>query len=265
MNMFIHELKAYRKSTIIWTISLISIAVLFLSLFPAIARDADEFGKMMEAYPESIQKAVGFTVESISSILGYYSYVFLYIALCGAIQAMNMGISVISKEAREKTVDFLLTKPVTRKNIMTSKLLASVTLLVITNIVYIASASMIASIIAIEDFSYKIFFMISITLLFIQLIFLALGIIISVILPKIKSVVPISLGTVFTFFIISMIGSSVENDAIRYITPFQYFNTQYIIKNSNYETSYMVVGTVFIILAIAASYAIYSKKDVHAV
>jgi ABC-2 type transport system permease protein len=62
-----------------------------------------------------------------------------------------------------------------------------------------------------------------------------------------------------------MIGSSVGDDAIRYITPFQYFNAQYIIKNSSYETSYMVVGIMFVILAIAASYAIYNKKDVHAV
>ena len=86
MNMFIHELKAYRKSTIIWTISLISIAIIFLAMFPAIAREADEFNKMMEGYPNSIKKALGFTVESITSIMGYYSYVVIYNTLwCNSI------------------------------------------------------------------------------------------------------------------------------------------------------------------------------------
>lgn len=265
MNMFIHELKAYRKSTIIWTISLIAIMGLFLSFFPSIARDADDFKKLLAGYPEEIKKAIGFTVESITSILGYYSYVFLYITLCGAIQAMNIGTSILSKEVREKTADFLLTKPVTRINIMTQKLLAAVTQLVITNIVYLLAAFIMVSNIAIDDFNKKTFFMVSITLFFLQLIFLALGVIVSIILSKIKSVIPISLGSIFTFFIISMIGSSKGEEAIRYITPFQYFNAPYIIKNSSYETSYMILGIVFIIIAITASYVIYSRKDVHAV
>ena len=70
--------------------------------------------KYLKDYPEPVRKALGLSVDSISSILGFYSYIFLYITLCGAIQAMNLGTSIISKEVSEKTADFLLTKPVTR-------------------------------------------------------------------------------------------------------------------------------------------------------
>ena len=122
-----------------------------------------------------------------------------------------------------------------------------------------------ASIVKTEDYSYKIFFMISITLFFVQLMFLALGIIISVMVPKIKSVIPISLGTVFGFFIIGMLASTIGDDAMRYITPFKYFDTTYIIKNSGYEASFIIIEIVFIIVAITASYFVYSKKDIHAV
>ena len=122
-----------------------------------------------------------------------------------------------------------------------------------------------ASIVKTEDYSYKIFFMISITLFFVQLMFLALGVIISVVVPKIKSVLPISLGTVFAFFIIGMFASTTGDDAMRYITPFKYFDTSYIIKNSSYEVSFIIIEIVFIIVAITASYFVYSKKDVHAV
>ena len=265
MNMYLHELKSYSKSTIVWTISLVSIMGFFLIFFPSIANDADDFNKLLESYPEEIKNALGLTVGSITSILGYYSYVFLYVGLCGAIQAMNIGTSMLSKEVRAKTADFLLTKPVTRINIITSKILAAVTLSVITNVVYIAFSFLIVSIVAIEDFSYKIFFMVSITLIFLQLIFLALGFIVSVIIPKIRSVIPISLSSVFIFFIISMIGSSKNDDVIRYITPFQYFKPAYIINNASYETSYIIVAIMFTILAIAISYVVYLKKDIHAV
>jgi ABC-2 type transport system permease protein len=265
MNMFLHELKAYRKSTIIWTCSLIALVVFFLSMYPAFSKEVEAFKKLMEGFPEPVRKALGLSVDSMTSILGFYSYTFLYLTLCGAIQAMNLGTSIVSKEVREKTADFLLTKPVTRTKVMTSKLLAAVTCLIITNVTYLVVASIMASIVKTGDYSYKIFFMLSITLFFVQLMFLSLGVIISVVASKIKSVLPISLGTVFTFFIIGMFSSSTGDAAIRYITPFKYFDTSYIMKNSSYESSFIIVEIVFIIVAITASYFVYAKKDVHAV
>jgi len=265
MNMFIHEMKAYRKSTIIWTCSLVGIIVLFLSIYPSFAKEADVFKELMEGFPEPVRKAFGLSVDSMSSMVGFYSYTFLYITLCGAIQAMNLGTSILSKEVREKTADFLLTKPVTRSQIITSKLLAALTSLVITNIVYLTVASFMASAVKVEDYSYKIFFMVSITLFFVQLIFLALGVIVSVLSRKIKSVLPISLGTVFGFFIAGMLASIIGDEAVRYITPFKYFDTNYIIKNSSYEARFIILEVVFIVVAITASYYVYCKKDIHAV
>ncbi len=265
MNMFLHELRAYRKSTIIWTCSLIALVVFFLAMFPSFSKEVETFKKVLEGFPEPIRKAFGLSVDSISSILGFYAYTFLYITLCGAIQAMNLGTSIISKEVREKTADFLLTKPVTRTKIITSKLLAALTSIVITNIVYLAVASIMVSIVKTGDYSHKIFLMLSLTLFFVQLMFLALGVIISVVVPKIKSVLPISLGTVFGFFIIGMLSSTLGDGAMRYITPFKYFDTNYIIKNSSYEGSFIIVEIVFVIVSIVTSYIVYSKKDVHAV
>ena len=264
MNMFLHELKAYRKSTIIWTCSLAAVVILFLSMFPAFSRDAAEVKKILEGFPEVVRKAFGISSD-ITSILSFYSYIFLYIILCGAIQAMNLGTSIISKEVREKTADFLLTKPVTRSEIITAKLLAVFTSLAITNVIYLIVSSSMALAVKVEAFSMKIFLMISITLFFVQLIFMAIGVIVSVILPKVKSVISISLGTVFGFFIINMFGSVIGEEAIRYITPFKYYDTAYIMKNGSYEASFMILEIILIIVAITASYRIYMKKDIHAV
>jgi ABC-2 type transport system permease protein len=264
MNMYLYELKAYRKSTIIWTLSLVVLIVFFLSLFPSISKDAEAFKKLIEGYPEPVRKAIGLNVDNVFSILGFYSYSFLYITLCGAIQAMNLGVSIFSKEVREKTADFLFTKPVTRTNIMTAKLLAALTSLAITNVVYLAATSIMVSQVKTENYSIKTFFMISITLFFIQMIFLALGMIMSVMIRKIKSVLTVSLSTVFPLFIVGMLSSTADDIALRYFSPFKYFDTAYIIKNSSYEVSYFIVGISLVIVSIAASYFIYTKKDIHA-
>jgi len=265
MNIFIHELKANGKSTVIWTVSLALIVIFFLSIYPSFAKDADAFSKMLSGYPEAIRNALGMHLGSFFTILGFYCFPLTFITLMGAIQAMNLGTAIVSKEVREKTADFLLTKPVTRTTVLTAKLLAATVSIIITNIVYIAAGILMANQVKTDDFSTKLFILLSLTMFFIQLIFLALGIIISVIVPKIKSVLSVSLSTVFVFYFLGMLSDSTGEDAKRYITPFKYFDTAYILKHSSYESSFFIVGAIIIILAIAGSYFVYTKKDIHAV
>jgi ABC-2 type transport system permease protein len=265
MNIFLHELKAYRKSTIIWTVSLGLLVALFMLLYPAITKDVDEIKKLLEGYPEPVRKAIGMNLNTLFSILGFYCYLLTFITLCGAIQAMNLGTSIVSKEVREKTADFLMTKPVTRKQILTSKLLAAVVSLLITNIIYFVVASSMAFHVKTDDFSFKTFVLLSLTIFFVQLMFLSLGIIFSVALRKIKSVLSISITTVFAFEFITMLITTAEEKANRYFSPLSYFDTAYIMEKSKYEVSFLLVGAAIIIIAVAVSYFIYSKKDIHAV
>ena len=113
-----------------------------------------------------------------------------------------------------------------------------------------------------ESYSVKSFWMITMTLLFTQLIFLSLGIVISIVFLKIKSVLTVSLGTVFAFFIIGLLVSTTDDGVKRYLTPFKYFDTAYIIENSSYEISFMLTAMGIIAISLVASYIIYTKKDI---
>ena len=265
MNMFLHELRAYRKSTIIWTCAVCGLIILYLSLFPGFAQDAAELKKLLSGYPVALQRALGIISDNIASLVGFYSFTFVYVLLCGAIQAMNLGTSLLSKEVREKTADFLLTKPVTRPQIITAKLLAALTSLAITNVIYLVVANIMVLLVKDGSYDTKVFFLISFSLILVQLFFLALGTLVSVVMPRIKSVIAVSLSTVFGFFIISMLGSALGDENVRYITPFKYYDASYIINNAAYETRFVVIEVIFLVLAIVASYVIYSKKDIHAV
>ncbi|MGG0176999.1 ABC transporter permease subunit [Gottfriedia acidiceleris] len=265
MNIFLHELKAYRKSTFIWTASLMAIVVFFLSLFPAIAKDYVQFSKVLEGYPEGVRKALGLEIESFGNVLGFYSYVFIYISLCGAIQAMILGTSIISKEVREKTADFLLTKPVTRIKVMTSKIFAGVVSLAITNVFYLVATIMMAQHVKTADYSSKSIILLSVSLFITQLLFFGMGILISVVFPKIKAVLSISLAVVFGFFVVGMVVATDESNAKRFLSPFKYFEPKYIIAHSKFESQFLIMSIGMIIVSIFASYMIYKKRDIHAV
>ncbi len=266
MNIFLFELKALRKSTFIWTCSIIALAALFLYIYPSMVSEAEDFKKLLGGYSPSVRAMLGINLDYITSILGFYSMIFSFIILCGAIQAMNLGTSIISKESRERTADFLLVKPVSRSTIVTSKLLAAFTTLLATDIVFLGVSSLIANSVKSADYSGKLFFMINLTLFFVQLIFLAIGVVVSVFFNKLKSVLPISLGVVFgTYMIGALIATEKNNELTRFISPFKYFDITYIIKNASYETQYLAAGAAIIVIAVAASYIIYNKKDIHAV
>ena len=178
---------------------------------------------------------------------------------------MNLGTSIVSKEVREKTADFLLTKPVTRTTVLTAKLSAALVSLIVTNIVYIVAATVMAYQVETEVFSLKPFILLSITMFLTQLMFLALGIIVSVLVPRMKSVLTVSLSTVFAFYFLGMISATTGDETKRYLSPFKYFDSAYIMNHSAYEVPFLFVGAGIIIFAVAASYVVYSKKDIHAV
>jgi ABC-2 type transport system permease protein len=266
MNMFLHELKSMRKTAIIWTSVLVALAALYLSIYPGMAKDAEDFKKLLGAYPPSVRAMLGINLDYITSILGFYSMIFSFITLGGAIQAMNLGVSILSKESRERTADFLLVKPVSRSAIVSAKLLAAITTILVTDVAFYAVSAILANTVKTADFSGKLFFMINLTLLFIQLIFLAIGVVVSAFFNKIKSVLPISLGVVIGLYMIgALISTGKNDDAARFISPFKYFDIFYIIKNTSYEAVYLVISAVIVVAAIVASYIIYNKKDIHAV
>ncbi|MCX7922068.1 MAG: ABC transporter permease [Clostridia bacterium] len=265
MNIYLQELRAYRRFTIIWTVSLVGLVLLYLSMYPAIGKDAESFIKVLEGYPKEVREALGMHLESITSLLGFYSFTFTMITLFGAIQAMIIGTGIVSKEVRERTADFLMTKPVSRTRIMTEKLLAAASTIVFTNVIFLTTASIMANTVKTTEFDGGVFFMMTVTLFFVQLMFLAMGVMLSVILPKMKSVLPISLGVVFGFFAIAAFGATSGDEPMRYLTPLKYFDTAYIMKNGQFETPFVVTGVLVVATAITISYFVYKKKNIHAV
>lgn len=265
MNLYLRELRAYGKATLIWAVSLSLIVVAFLSMYTAFSEDVESFRKVLESFPEALRLAFSINVGSFFTIYGFYGYLLGFATLAAAIQAANLGVGVVSKEVAGKTADFLLTRPLSRSRIITAKLLAVLTAILFTNVVFSAvSYAGAASVASGEEFDAGTFLLLSSTLLLVQLLFLALGILLSVVIPKVKSVVGVSLPTVFAFYIIGMIGEVLQNETFRYISPFRYYDTSYIVEHNAYETKYLLIEVAFVVVAIAASYAIYLKKDVRA-
>lgn len=262
MNVFLRELRAYRKSMITWVISLAGIVGMFMSLYPAFEADVQGLNEVLANFPEAIRALVNITPETFLSVLGFYGYLLSFAWLAASIQAMNLGVGIISKEVAGKTADFLVTKPMRRSQLVTAKLAAALTVILVTNVVFVTiSYAAIAATGA--EFDGGTLLLMASTLLLLQLVFLALGALFSVTIPKIKSVVAVSLPTVFAFYIIGAIGDVLANVELRWISPFRYFDPIYMISEGGFETEYLTVVVAFVAVATVATYVIFARRDIH--
>ncbi len=58
---------------------------------------------------------------NLTTVTGFYGLMFIYFGLMGAMAAAMWGNEIISKEERDKTVEFSLVLPVSRSRVITAK------------------------------------------------------------------------------------------------------------------------------------------------
>lgn len=262
LNMYFHELKQYRRVTIIWIVSLVTGAGLYMALYPSMADQAQAIQKVLANYPKALLGALGVGPAGFGTLASFYGIIMTFVMLATSIQAMNISTGIVAKEEHSHTAEFLLAKPVRRTQVLTAKLLAALTILLITNAFFIASMWAEISVLAKTSMAGKTFLLMTLTLFFVQLFFLGLGFLVSVTAPKIRSVLSISLSTVFVFYIVGILDSVLGAKAVRYFTPFKFFDYQYIIKNGSYEPAFLVVEVVFLAATISAAYYFYLRRDI---
>jgi ABC-2 type transport system permease protein len=263
MNIFIHEFKTNMRSVITWSIALTLLILLFMSIFSGFAVEAELLKQTMDKFPKEFLMAFGMDGLDLSTVLGFFSFAILFCQLCVSIQGANYGFSLVSIEEREMTADFLLTKPVGRVKILTSKLLAALASLALTSlVVWIASYTFINIYRDGRPYDEKTLILLLLTITFLQLFFLSVGMLISLLPRKIRSVTPYSMGLAFGMYVLNAFGDMLGEDKLSVITPFRHFDTNNIIRNGSFDPL-VLISVALIVISIAASYLLYTKRDIH--
>ncbi len=263
MNIIKRELRANLKSMIIWSISIAFLVTVWMIEFESFANNPyiDDF---MKSIPEGILSAMGMSNLDISSLDGFIGTISLYLYLLLGIQAVLLGSSIISKEERDKTAEYLFTLPVSRKKVIGSKIISAILNLIILNI--ITASSMLISTVSYNkevDF-YRFIALMFLGVFIIQLIFLSIGMLVAAVDKRYKKSGNISVGILMLTFIIASLINMVDSlDFLKYITPFKYFDASYILNEKSLEPIFILISLVIIISGIIGTLIIYPKRDLH--
>lgn len=263
MNIFKHEFKVHLKSILIWSGSISALILVFLSMFGSFAAEAALVSDLMDSFPKELLIAFGMTDMDWSTILGFFGLLFVFSQICLAIQAANYGFGLVSIEETEWTADFLLSKPVSRMHIMTSKLLAAIASLALTQAIIWGSSFWFISIFRQgQEYEIKPVVLLLLSMTVFQLFFLTVGMVISLLVKRIRNVLPFSMGLVFGLYILNAFGSMIGKKSLEIISPFKHFAPSFIIQNATWDFPLMLISVVLIVVSVIVSYVLYARRNI---
>lgn len=264
MNVFRRELAMMRTSWIAWIVALCGVLLMYIALYPTFSSDAEVTKKLFENVPPAIRAALKIDVDTLLSFLGFFAFTFTNTTLIASLFAMHTGVSILSRESRNKTTDFLLTKPQSRTNIFMQKCGAGLLVVFVTWGVMTVAAFGLAKTFGAGDFSLGRFCLLMLTLLIVQMWFFACGVFTSQVMRRVKSTIPVTLAVVFGFFIVGMLGAILGDEKLRYLSPFQFFDYVKIAAGKGYEPVFSLIAAVSIVVMLVFTYRLYVTRDVKA-
>lgn len=264
MNIFLREMKAHTKSLIIWSFGVFFMVASSMIKYEGLSQSGQSMNEILAQMPKSLQSIMGTGGFDITKISGYYGVVFLYLVLMATIHAAMMGASIISKEERDKTSEFIFVKPVSRDKIITSKLSAALANIIILNIItLVSSITMVKYYGKGEDINNDIL-KLMIGMFVLQIVFLLIGTAISALSKRPKISISITTGILLVMFILSIaidINSNLE--PLKYFTLFKYFEAKSLMFGGEFQIIFIILSILIIAVCSSVTYVFYRKKDLN--
>jgi ABC-2 type transport system permease protein len=224
MNIFVRELKANFRSLLIWGVIVILFVMIGISKFSAYYENPEMLA-ILNDMPPALLSAFNMQAFNLTTISGFFGVMFTYFALIVSIAAAMWGSDIISKEERDKTVEFSLTLPVTRSRLVTGKALAALVncigLLLITWGASLVSAARYQP----DSEFYRFLGLCMLALFIMQLIFLAIGIFLGCAMKQYRRASAVAVSLLLGTYFLSVLSGLNENlGFLKYLSPFKYFD-----------------------------------------
>lgn len=261
MTLVKHELRQGKTSFLIWTISIGFLLVICIFLFPEMKGQIDSVNDVF-ASMGSFTEAFGMDRLNFGTFIGFYAVECGNIlGLGGAFYAALCTVGILSKEEKDKTAEFLLTHPISRKRVITEKLIAVLLQITVMNVIIYALS--IGSISAVgEVIPWK-----EISLLYLAYYFLQIelaGICFGISSFLRKGSAGVGLGIAAMMYFLNLIANITDvAEFLKYITPFGYCEGADIVSNGRLDGVMAVIGAAIGMGGIIIAYLKYTKKDIH--
>ncbi|WP_078409132.1 ABC transporter permease subunit [Priestia abyssalis] len=264
MNIFLKEVKSHRKSLILWSIGVFLMVASGMTKYEAYSSSGQSINDLMADIPKSLRAVLGFSELDVTKASGYYGMLFLYLLLMATIHAVMLGATIIAKEERDKTSEFLFAKPVSRSKVITAKLLAAFTNIVIFNLItFVSSVILLGKYSDGEAVNGEIAILMA-AMFILQILFMVIGSALAAVKKNPKTAASVATGILLLTYILSIVIDLNENiEGLRYFTPFKYFEAKNVMYGGGLDVIFVVISLIWILSLLVVTYVYYKKRDLN--
>jgi len=264
MNVFVIEMKAHRKSLIIWCIAILLMVGSGMSKYEVFSTSGQSINDVMNKLPKVVQSIFGIGAFDLSKASGFYALLFLYLVLMTTIHAAMLGANIIAKEERDKTTEFLMVKPISRNKIITAKLSAAFVNIVILNLVTLISSIAIVGYFSKGESVNGDIELLMAGMFILQLMFMFIGTALAAVSKKPKTAPAVATGLILAAYLLSTaidINSKLEN--LKFFTPFKYFEAKNLLPSGGFEPVFVILSVLIIAVLLSTTYVFYRRRDLN--
>lgn len=260
MTLVLHELRRNKIFLAVWTGVISFMLGVCVMIYPEMSSQMGEMTDMF-ANMGSFTDAFGMDKLNFGEFMGYFGIECgNVLGLGGGFFAALVGTFALAKEEKDRTAEFLLTHPISRRRVVLEKLISVFLQIIIMNISVVAVTSLCILAVG-EEVSVGKMALIFLAYFIMQLEVGAITFAISAFIRN--GGLGIGLGLAFGFYFINIFSNLMDElEFLKFLTPYGYTDVGYIVNEYSLDLKYLLVGLMLSLLAVFVAFYKYEKKDI---
>lgn len=266
MNLFSKEMRRNTFSLVLWTIAITMLISVTMAVYPTFLENQSKILGMISLVPKGALQLKGISnFSDLLSVLGFYAANnVIYMMLLGSIFAIVLSSNILLKEEYDRTAEYLLTRPLTRREIFFNKLAVLSFQILLLNLATSVAGFICLELVKNEPFSIRAFLILSLYTLLLNIQFGAIGLFLSTLVKRPKPITAFSIGLVLILYFVFTLSKITDGaEKIGYLSPFKYVNTDAINPAYGLDLWRLLYFAGISLALVGLSYRIYARKDIY--
>ncbi|MCL1847261.1 MAG: ABC transporter permease [Coriobacteriia bacterium] len=257
--LFLNEIRRIRFGLLIWSLIVALIVGLGIMEYPMLK---DYLGTMVNALsmiPKMGQLVFGVYDVDLFEPIGYYVVMYYWTCLVVFTHAVYTGASIVSKESRDKTAEFLFTKPCKRNTIIWAKICAALVNITVVGLVALLVSLVSMIVITSDPTTYLQVLVSGLGMYLTQCVLAALGLLISALLKTYRSTVMVAVAVLLASYCLMFFVQYTQMPQFNFISPLAFFQVSDVVANG-LSIPYVLLSAAVIAVCLFLTQKFFAKK-----
>lgn len=266
LSLILRTIKTKKNSILAYSLTGMFFMWMYVSIFPTFEKEQESFSELIEKLPAGIMEAFGISVEvfsdlSLESFLSTEQFSLIWPIMAIALMISFGGIS-IAGEIEKKTIDILLSQPVSRLRLFVSRYISAFIGYIAFIIVSVYSVIPFAQLYGI-DYQLTHYNTLTVLALFFGLAVFSMSMLASSIFSEKGKSNLIVAGIIIVMYAVRIVALMIESlENLKYTSLFYYFDTTKALHGNELNLLSLYAFSIVIIACTSLAAFIFNKRDI---